>query len=224
MTTSSASASSGGARAGASMSTTRILTRTDSAPAGPEAARAGQAPDVLYRLTLRLDGYANRYPEALALLADVVAVLHAELDGSASALCGTYSERNWRDVTLGERDLSVKDLCRLAKSAHPKARAAVARIVTLLAAAARQDTVRAPEPLRAVADLARTGGALQAEIAEDMSDGRLDRSEALDLLPEIEAQERALEGTKALVADALSGAPVARQIRLSLAAAREART
>jgi hypothetical protein len=186
------------------VSMSRIVRSTDRAHAGPRVARTAHADarrsaqaatvndvrtDIRFNLALRLDGIEREQPAALDLLADVHGAIHAELHGRASALCGAYTERNWRDVLVGVRDLRMKDVCRLAVGPHPWARAAVVAALRVLARGLGYDIVplsAAPvDPHDVIGDISMAAAAVVAELAEGVKDGRLDAQEVADLEPDV---------------------------------------
>ncbi len=202
------------------MSDPRMLDSPPRAQAGPILSRVAQE-SIRYRLAIRLGWYEAHAPRALDLLADLHAGLYAAMHGHATALRGAYPVRHWIAVLWGDRDLGTKDLCRLALSPHPRARAAIQTIVERLAAAlgCRLEPLVAsiPEPHIALGNVAHAAGELQRELAFDLRDGQLNEHERADLRPDVQR-------TKAALADveALTMPPLAHTIRTPRAA-REAR-
>jgi hypothetical protein len=191
--------------------TSQMLHARRSAEAGPLARRAdqnsernlprGSHGDIRTRLSLRLQELDTICPTALDLLASVHLALHGELHGCASALRGPkYTARNWRDVVLGERDLGMKDLCRLAVSSHPRARAAALRAVRRLASALGYDLTPAPgapiESHEALAQVTEAAAAIEVDLARELGAGKLEPEK---LGPEIDRLEASLVRLRATV-------------------------
>jgi len=79
-----------------------------------------------------------QFPEALALTADVLDMMSHEL-GNGTAMgqfCGTHAQSSWREALRGERSFLMVDMCRLATSLHPRAKAAVRSACKLILAKA----------------------------------------------------------------------------------------
>lgn len=190
---------------GSSVSMRPNLRPADVAAEGPQEATAAQAFSAAVRDTLasRLARYSERWPDVLDVLADVHVALHDELHGGASALCGALSPAHFRETLRGERDLSVKDLLRIMSSAHPRARAAGDRVLSILTG--MRDSAIAMEHSEAHAQLGEAFGRLSAEGSRALRDGRIDASEAAALEPEIADMEAALARLKATAARAKAG-------------------
>lgn len=153
--------------------------------------KSGTRADIRSRLAARLTRLEAEQPEVVDLLADVHAAIYAHLHGRASALHGPHSPRKWRDILLGDRSLSVFDICRLATSPHPWARAAAAAAVRVMAAAVGARLVaeageRSVEPHEALAGVMESVGTFGAEMSRGLRDGALTPEEARELRPEID--------------------------------------
>lgn len=154
----------------------------------PPSTRLGR---ILLNLRQVAERMAGRYPDALGLEAEIVAIIGEETRGEGPIFCGPRSAEVWGDITEGKRRALVGDLARVICSRRPKGRRAAERIVDLLAERIGRVTVRAEASSvdfgKALETQAEGGGKLLSMGIRANADGRLDADEIAGLKTQIRA-------------------------------------
>jgi hypothetical protein len=158
-------------------------------------------------IAIRNEEYAQAFPAALNLEAQVLHVLHEEINGEAVNLRGTRSAQGFRAALLGEKNFTLADLCRLATSPTREARSAVKAALQELAAsvgyALQAVNAQAMEAHESLAEVASTHGTALAHVSLALAnDGRIDEHEARSIEPHLDAAQKSLDRMKATVSRA----------------------
>jgi hypothetical protein len=162
------------------MSTVLKMASSEPQAAGPDETFTAQVRD---RLAVRSPNWDRRYPHVLDLEAAVLADAHDETSGHSSALSGEQSPRHFRDVLLGERELTLRTICHLAITPNPAGPRAVRRLIRRLEAAMAR-------PVRA--SLAESAGRLASEIADVSRETFLALEDGRSTLQELASVDREL--------------------------------
>lgn len=162
------------------------------------------------RIAVRSIEHDATYPRAVELEARVLRAMHGVLHGVSTLLRGLHSPRRFRELLMGERNMPLSDICRLATEPTREARTAALAAVRELAGALgfkleAIDQVAAEEH-EALAGTAAAAGALMAGWSRALAnDGRMDATEARDLEPQLEAVGTQLTRMRATVQRAKGG-------------------
>jgi hypothetical protein len=130
-------------------------------------------------------GYAlklhSQYPEVADLTARITAIIAEETKGEWPIFRLWHSEEVWSDIVDGKKQPHLNALARVFTSRRPKARAAKAKILALLASHCAEAATS--EPKDTLASLIEMAGAVLGGMTRDIKDGVIDESEALARLP-----------------------------------------
>jgi hypothetical protein len=168
----------------------RSVSPKSSDETAPKPSRSGQ---ILLNLRSAAEKMSARYPEALKLEAEIVAIIAEETKGESEIFRGPRGKEVWGDVTEGKRRAHVGDITRVFASQRPKGRRAAERIVDLLAAYVGRVTSPAATVSadfdKALEQHAEGSGRLLSMGIRARADGHLDEAEREALRKEIHARQ-----------------------------------
>ena len=181
----------------------RSVTVTEDAPESPVGS-------FRRNIATRNEELAREYPRAVDLEANALLALHDEINGEATRLRGLRSGQAFRSALVGQKNITLADLCRLATDPTREAKESVRAALRVLAAAVGHElkplNVAAMEAHEALAEVASSHGAAMAQVSISLADdGRLDENEARVIEPHLEAAQRGLDRLKATVSRAKEG-------------------
>ena len=181
----------------------RSVTVTEDAPESPVGS-------FRRNIATRNEELAREYPRAVDLEANALLALHDEINGEATRLRGLRSGQAFRSALVGQKNITLADLCRLATDPTREAKESVRAALRVLAAAVGHElkplNVAAMEAHEALAEVASSHGAAMAQVSISLADdGRLDENEARVIEPHLEAAQCGLDRLKATVSRAKEG-------------------
>lgn len=173
------------------VSTSRTLTRRPSlvedAPE-PPTARFREA------IASRCPEHHSDYPRSTELEARCLSAVAPILHGFKAELRGIRSAHGFRSMLAGERHLHLSDVCRMATTPCPDARAGALALLTELAMAIGYRLEAMPgtaaDAHAAVASFVRADADFSAHAVEALSDGVLEPHEIASLRTKLEATKK----------------------------------
>jgi len=144
-----------------------------------------------------------REEAAKRLEAELVGVLHNELHGVASALCGRRSPAYRRQQLRGEHPFTFGDLADLMKNPSLEARRAVRALIAFMA-----EEIRPHEGIEALEDataaFVREAADVPATVLSAQRDGRLTEDEVEDIAREVNEAGACLDRVRAALPEVRS--------------------
>jgi len=160
------------------------------------------------RIAVRNAELAAAYPDAAEVEARALHGIHEAINGEAVNMRGTRSAQGFRAALLGDKNITLADLCRFSTSHVREGRQAAKAAITELAAVLGYELVALKghdmEAHENVADLSVKHSRVVAKIVTGLAnDGVLDEHEARAVQPELEDLQRSIDATRAIVRRAL---------------------